>query len=96
MSPYESPITDVTGIGEEKAKLFAGLHLHTVGDLFEYFPFRYEDYKLEDLQTAEHEERVTVMGEVQSEPSVRYYGKKKNRLSFKKMLVGPTCNCHLF
>ncbi|TSB46372.1 ATP-dependent DNA helicase RecG [Alkalicoccobacillus porphyridii] len=87
MSVYERPLTDLVGIGEEKAKLFDSLKLHTVSDLLEYFPFRYEDYKLKDLQTAEHEERVTVVGEVHSEPSVRYYGKKKNRLTFR-MLVG--------
>ena len=85
--PYERSILDVHGIGEEKAKLFEGLKLRTVGDLLEYFPFRYEDYKLKDLQTAEHDERVTVVGAIHSEPSVRYYGKKKNRLSFR-MLVG--------
>lgn len=87
INPHKRPITDVTGIGEEKAKLFEGLKLKTVGDLLENFPFRYEDYKIKDLQSAEHDERVTVIGTIHSEPSVRYYGKKKNRLSFR-MLVG--------
>ncbi|MDQ0206396.1 ATP-dependent DNA helicase RecG [Alkalicoccobacillus murimartini] len=86
-SPYERSIIEVHGIGEEKAKLFEGLKLRTVGDLLEYYPFRYEDYKLKDLQTAEHDERVTVTGVIHNEASVRYYGKKKNRLSFR-MLVG--------
>jgi ATP-dependent DNA helicase RecG len=77
------PVIDVNGIGEETAKQLQGLRIFTVGDLLEHFPFRYEDYQLKDLHDVKHEERVTVSGIVQSEPSVRYFGRKKNRLSFR-------------
>ncbi|MDT8859065.1 ATP-dependent DNA helicase RecG [Alkalihalobacillus sp. MEB130] len=77
------PVTEVAGVGEETAKQLQGLRIYTVGDLLEHFPFRYEDYKLKDLHEVKHEERVTVNGAVQSEPTVRYFGKKKNRLSFR-------------
>ncbi|MFC0558644.1 ATP-dependent DNA helicase RecG [Halalkalibacter alkalisediminis] len=80
------PVTVVTGIGEETAKLLQGLRIFSVGDLLEHFPYRYEDYQLKDLHEVKHEERVTVVGTVQSEPSVRYFGKKKNRLSFRLLV----------
>ncbi|WP_332690177.1 ATP-dependent DNA helicase RecG [Halalkalibacter lacteus] len=80
------PVIDVNGIGDETAKLLQGLRIFTVGDLLEHFPFRYEDYQLKDLHDVLHEERVTVVGTVQSEVSVRYFGKKKNRLSFRLLV----------
>jgi ATP-dependent DNA helicase RecG len=40
----DSPITELKGVGEELAKKLAILHIHTIGDLVENFPRRYEDY----------------------------------------------------
>lgn len=81
------PVTVIKGIGEETAKQLAELQIYDVNDLIEYFPFRYEDYRLKDLHEARHEERITVWGKIHSEPSIRYYGKKKNRLQVR-VLVG--------
>jgi ATP-dependent DNA helicase RecG len=39
-----SSITELKGVGEELAKKLAILHIHTLGDLVENFPRRYEDY----------------------------------------------------
>jgi ATP-dependent DNA helicase RecG len=39
-----SPITELKGVGNELAKKLAILRVHTVGDLIENFPRRYEDY----------------------------------------------------
>ncbi|WP_368504030.1 ATP-dependent DNA helicase RecG [Alkalihalophilus sp. As8PL] len=80
------PVTEVKGIGDETAKQMEGMRIFTVGDLIEHFPFRYEDYQLKDLQDVAHDERVTIVGIVQSEPSIRYYGKKKNRLSVRLLV----------
>ena len=53
--------------------------IYTVEDLLEYFPYRYEDYRLRDLSEVKHEEKVTVEGKVHSEPSLTYYGRKRSR-----------------
>ena len=37
-------ITEVKGVGPEMAKKFATLGVHTIGDLIENFPRKYEDY----------------------------------------------------
>lgn len=42
----DSPITDIKGVGPALASKFAGLGLHTVGQLIQYFPRRYEDYSV--------------------------------------------------
>ena len=57
------------------------LGINSIEDLLTYFPYRYEDYRLSDLSRAEHNERVTVQGTVMSQPSLRWYGKKKSRLT---------------
>lgn len=41
---WESPLTNVKGVGPELAKKFAGLGIHMVQDLLEYYPRRYDDY----------------------------------------------------
>ncbi|MDP4156412.1 MAG: ATP-dependent DNA helicase RecG [Bacillota bacterium] len=80
-------VTILKGIGEETAESLAEMKIHTVNDLLEYFPYRYEDYRLRDLAEVNHDERVTVEGKVHSEPSLVYYGKKKSRLTVR-LLVG--------
>ncbi|MED4124487.1 ATP-dependent DNA helicase RecG [Halalkalibacterium halodurans] len=81
------PVMEVRGIGDETAKQLASLQLYSVFDLLEHFPFRYEDYQVRPIEEIKHDERATVVGTVQSEPTVRYYGKKKNRMSVR-VLVG--------
>ncbi|MBC7546412.1 ATP-dependent DNA helicase RecG [Candidatus Saccharibacteria bacterium] len=41
-----SPLTDLKGIGPELAKKYALLGLHTVGELIDNFPRRYDDYSV--------------------------------------------------
>ncbi|MDR4999278.1 ATP-dependent DNA helicase RecG [Brevibacillus parabrevis] len=83
---YQSPVSLLHGVGEERAKAFAGLGIHSIGDLLEYFPSRYEDYRVRDLTEVKDGERVTLAGTVYGEPSVRFYGKRKSRLSVKLVM----------
>lgn len=83
----ELPVTEVKGIGTQIAKNLQEMNIYTINDLLEYFPFRYEDYRMKDLADISHEERVTVEGVIHSEPIIRFYGKKKSRLELR-VLVG--------
>ncbi|MEJ8544448.1 ATP-dependent DNA helicase RecG [Brevibacillus borstelensis] len=83
---YEAPVSLLHGVGEERAKAFAGLGIETVGELLEYFPSRYEDYRVRDLTEVKDGERVTLAGTVYGEPSVRFYGKRKSRISVKLVM----------
>lgn len=55
------------------------LGIYDISDLLNYFPYRYDDYELRDLEEVKHDERVTVEGKVHSEPSLTYYGKKQKQ-----------------
>jgi len=41
---FDSPITDVKGVGEALGKTFAVVGIKTVGDLLDLYPRRYDDY----------------------------------------------------
>lgn len=81
------PTTAVQGIGERKAEELASMGIYSVQDLLEYLPYRYEDYQKKDLSEIAHDEKATIEGKVHSEPSLRYFPKKKSRLTFR-MLIG--------
>lgn len=83
---YQAPVSQLHGVGEERAKAFGGLGIHSVGDLLEYFPTRYEDYRVRDLTEVKDGERVTLAGTVYGEPSVRFNGKGKSRISGQVVL----------
>jgi ATP-dependent DNA helicase RecG len=79
----KGPVEQLKGVGEAKAEELSKLNINTVEDLLFYFPYRYEDRRLRDLADAEHEETITVEGTVHSAANVRFYGRKKSRLSCK-------------
>lgn len=79
----EIPVTAVRGVGPETAEALNELNIRTVGELLEHFPHRYENYQIKDLAHAQHEEKITIVGKVQSEPSLRFFSKKKSRLTFR-------------
>ncbi|KIL47679.1 ATP-dependent DNA helicase RecG [Jeotgalibacillus campisalis] len=83
----ESVLT-LNGVGEETAQQLQDMGIHTINDLINYLPYRYDDFRMKDLSEAAHEERVTVEGRIHSEPSLQFFGKKKSRLTLR-LLSGP-------
>jgi len=82
-SPLSIPVTAIRGIGEETAASLAQVGIHTVDDLLQYFPYRFEDRRLRDLAEAAHDEMVTVVGVVAGLPVLTYFGGKKSRLAVR-------------
>ena len=61
----DSPIQYVKGVGPTRAEWFATLGIRTVGQLLEYYPFRYEEDRGEvDIADVVPGSQVTVRGEV--------------------------------
>lgn len=80
------PISTLKGIGDETQNLLNDVGIKTIEDLLEYFPYRYEDYQLRDLENVKHDERVTVEGKVHSEPNLTYFGKNRSRLTIRALI----------
>ncbi|MDR6997942.1 ATP-dependent DNA helicase RecG [Neobacillus niacini] len=76
-------VTVLKGIGGETAETLAEMKIYTICDLLEYFPYRYQDYRLRDLTEVKHDEKITVEGKVHSEPSLVYYGRKKSKITIR-------------
>lgn len=81
------PIHVLQGVGLETEKTLHAMNIFTIEDLLNYMPYRYENYELTELESANHGDVVTLEGKVQSTPTVRYYGGKKSKLSVR-LLVG--------
>lgn len=88
MNLSQIPVDVLTGVGEQRKQDLADLGIHTIADLLAYYPYRYEDYRLSDLTHAEHDEKVTVKGRVYGQPSVRWFNKKKSRMTVKLDVAG--------
>jgi ATP-dependent DNA helicase RecG len=64
--PLEKPIQYLRGVGPARARLLANLGILTVGDLIEFFPFRYEDQgRPQPIDTLILDEPATILGMVE-------------------------------
>lgn len=75
------PVTEVPGVGPKRAEDLEKLRIRTVADLLGYFPYRYDDFRVIDISEAIHDEKATLEGILYGPPSIRWYGKKKSRLT---------------
>ena len=82
ISWYDS-IGNLRGVGSKSIQKFAQLGIVTIKDLLFHFPFRYENIQARELSSILDEEKVTLLGQVVTQPTVSYYGRNKNRTQFK-------------
>lgn len=75
------PVRSVSGIGPQKVRELEAFGIRSVLDLLEYFPFRYEDYRLRRLEDAGDGEKVTIQGVIHGEPVLRMWGRNKSKLT---------------
>ena len=70
-------------LGKTTGEQLEALGIISVQDLVMTFPYRHEDFRLKDLSETPHNERVTIEGRVESEPSVLFLGKNRSRLQIR-------------
>nr|WP_314585018.1 ATP-dependent DNA helicase RecG [Paenibacillus terrigena] len=76
----------VSGVSAPKELELHAFGILSVADLLEYYPYRYEDYRLRDLTEVKDGEKVTVEGKIASPPVVSRFGKNKSRMTCKVMI----------
>lgn len=75
VSPLAAPVASVWGVGEERAKLLARLHIFTVEDLLLHAPRRYEDRrKFLPIRELKLSEPATVRGKIVAAGIKRFRG----------------------
>ncbi|GIW49589.1 MAG: hypothetical protein KatS3mg080_0200 [Anoxybacillus sp.] len=72
----QQTVTAIKGIGEETAIALHEMGIDTIEQLLYHFPFRYEDYRICALEEAKHDEKITIVGKVYSEPVLRIIAAK--------------------
>ncbi|TQR17430.1 ATP-dependent DNA helicase RecG [Psychrobacillus soli] len=83
----EELVTSLKGVGSGTATALSDLGIDTLEDLVMTFPYRHEDFRLKNIAETPHNERVTVEGRVESEPSLLFLGPKKSRMQVR-LLAG--------
>jgi ATP-dependent DNA helicase RecG len=76
-------VRQIKGVSAPKEEELHAFGVRTVADLLDYFPFRYEDYRIRELTDVKEGEKVTVLGHVRGVPLLQRYGKSKSRLTCK-------------
>lgn len=78
----EIPVKQVNGVSALKEGELHAFGIFTVNDLMEYYPFRYEDYRLRSLTEVKDGDRITVQAKIMGVPVLQRYG-RKSRLTCK-------------
>lgn len=76
----------ISGVSAPKELELHALGIFSVAHLLEYYPYRYEDYRLRDLTEVKDGEKITVEGKIASNPVVSRFGKNKSRMTCKLMI----------
>jgi ATP-dependent DNA helicase RecG len=75
------PLKQIKGVSAPKEQELHAFGVHSVADFIDYFPFRYEDYRVRELTDVKDGEKVTVIGHVRGVPVMQRYGRSKSRLT---------------
>lgn len=87
-APIHNSVTELKGVGKAAGEQLESLGIVTIHDLVMTFPYRHEDFRLKNLVETAHNERVTIEGRVESEPSVLFLGKNRSRLQVRLLASG--------
>ncbi|MUT66839.1 ATP-dependent DNA helicase RecG [Paenibacillus sp. NEAU-GSW1] len=79
----EISVRQIKGVSAQKEQELHAFGVQTVADLLDYFPYRYEDYRIRELGEAKDGEKITVQGIIRGNGILQRYGKGKSRLTCK-------------
>lgn len=76
-------LNKIKGINKTSILTLNKMNIYKVEDLLEYYPYRYQIYKINDINAVKDKENVIIYGLVESTPIVRYFKGRKNILTFR-------------
>ncbi|GGG82751.1 ATP-dependent DNA helicase RecG [Paenibacillus radicis (ex Gao et al. 2016)] len=76
-------VRQIKGVSAPKEEELHAFGVQTVADLLDYFPYRYEDYRIRELSEVKDGEKVTVQGTIRGNGILQRYGRSKSRLTCK-------------
>ena len=76
-------IGSLKGIGPKYEKILINNNINTIDDLVSYYPFRYNILKRSNIRELNEIDNIVIDGIVESNPSIFFFNKKKNKMSFR-------------
>jgi len=76
-------IDTLKGIGLKTSKIFNNNGIITINDLMSYYPFRYDVIKRSNINELVQDDKIIIDGTVESNPSLFFFNKKMNKMTFK-------------
>ena len=76
-------IDTLKGIGPKTSKIFNNAGIITINDLMSYYPFRYDVIKRSNINELGEDDKIIIDGIVESNPSLFFFNKKMNKMTFK-------------
>ena len=89
-------ISALKGIGPKTSKIFENSGIITVNDLMSYYPFRYDVIKRSNINELLQDDKIIIDGIVESNPSLFFFNKKMNKMSFKFNIGTHLLNVSIF
>ena len=71
------------GVGPKTELVFKNNGIMTTEDLISYYPFRYDLIKRSNINELYQDDKIIIDGIVESKPSIFFFNKKMNKMSFK-------------
>ncbi|AIW40606.1 ATP-dependent DNA helicase RecG [Paenibacillus polymyxa] len=78
------PLKQIHGVSALKEGELHAFGISNIQDMLEYYPFRYEDYRLRSLSEVKDGDKITVQAKIMGIPVLQRYG-RKSRLTCKLM-----------
>lgn len=82
MQLQQYPLTMIKGVSTSKQQQLYGLGITTIAQLFNHFPYRYDDFSLRSLHTINDGDKITIEGRIITAPGLQQFG-RKSRLACK-------------
>ena len=76
-------LESIKGIGPKTIKSLNKLGIYSIDDLVLFYPFRYDVLEKSDINALEQDDKIIIDGIIESVPTVFYFSKKKNRMTFR-------------
>lgn len=89
-------ISSLKGIGPKTAKTLESAGIKTIDDLISYYPFRYDVIKRSSINELIQDDKIIIDGIVENNPSVFYFNKKMNKMTFKLNIGSYLLNVTIF
>lgn len=76
-------LTLVKGVGPKSSVYLSKLNIHSIDDLINHFPFRYEVLSRSDIFSLKQDDKIIIDGFIESMPNIFRFRGNKNKMSFR-------------